>query len=446
MIERISARSEFRARGFLDREYFEHRVVQIRKSYPDTLLAMRQRGVPPQVIERGDCVQVNIYSDRIEGLPRELFWHRELNWHEQQFGLEGLIAAIGLFLPTAEHGVISWIQSDLLQQLHRHPQFRHCKTQIEKRFRYWYRIALNAALDFARQQGCRRLYCPTSATILKNTKSTVDTSLFRRVYDAPTKHYAYQHSQWYTADYWILEVDENERRIARLDSVRRALPEANIICVYHDLKENVDTTSVDHCRQHLSRMLEIECTRGVNATYGIPGKLFESKAPIIRAAGKHSVAFHSFDHQLGHHQLHQLREADLRVKGYILPDSNVTPELSDYRLSFLNFEWLTRSRRSPGFERCQLSRGIAKIPISSDDHALHTGQFSYSDWKRWVVNDVKQCSFFAIGLHDCYAQHWLEHYDELLAWLSEYGEFWTGDEVASRLFLESSESFAREPI
>ena len=177
--------SPFMAKGFRGREFFSHRAVVIGKQYPDTFLLLEGRGIPRAELLAGRFCQLNLYSDHVLGLPSDLFTDRAVNWHNQQLGEKGLIAAAGLYL-RGKSLIITVMQSDLCQQLYRHAELkRRCKTQVENRFGYWYRILFNAILDFAIECGFREIYCPTAAWILRATKKAIQPDLFQRIYDSP---------------------------------------------------------------------------------------------------------------------------------------------------------------------------------------------------------------------------------------------------------------------
>src|SRR5206468_2140581 len=118
-------------------------------------------------------------------------------------------------------------------------------------------------------------------------------------------------------------------------------------------------------RENLTAMLEIEKNLGITTTYNILGRLLPSKRrEIWQFNSHHCVAFHSYNHDIEDQtQLKRCREVDLQVRGYRPPRSRITPELTDYRLSFFNFEWLASYEGSFGLSSCALQNGIVKIPI-----------------------------------------------------------------------------------
>lgn len=435
--KKSTSASPFTAKGFQGREFFSHSAVAIEKRYPDTLLLLEGRGTSHAELLAGRFCQLNLYSDNVSGFPPELFADRAVNWHNQQLGQKGLIAAAGLYL-RENSLLITVMQSDLCQQLYRHRELkRRCKTQVEKRFGYWYRILFNAILDFAMEGGFREVYCPTAAWILEATKKTIQPDLFRRIYDSPSRHYHGCRVRLDRGEYWKVPLPENADRVVRLEPVPPPSIEAvrTLICLFHDIEENVDTDiPAAVCQANLTTMLAIEKNRGVRATYNILGRLFQRKRDEIWTSDqRHSLAFHSFNHDLADNsQLQQCRKVDLQVRGYRPPRSIITPEVTDYRLSFLNFEWLASGKRGLGLSACALQNGIVKIPILTDDYPLATGQMDYPQWESRLLESAQQRKLLAFGLHDCYATKWLDFYPYFLDRLAAIGDFTTADEICDR--------------
>lgn len=430
----------FAACGLRRAEVFNHRVAVIPKQYPDTFLLLEQRGVPQADLKTGHFYQINLYSQDISGFPDELFSSRKVNWHNQQLGESGLIAAAGLYRKDSSL-VITAMQSDLCQQLYRHVELkRSCKAKIEKRFAAWHRVLFNAILDFASENGLSSVCTPTADWILASTKKQVQPNLFRRIYDLVVSPYHRRKVTRDYAEYWEIPLAENEHLIARLSPYTERQNEGDqkaSICIFHDIEEDVDTeVSKAECCANLKEMLRVEKSQSVHATYNVLGTLFTAKRQRIEESdSRHCSAFHSFNHDLSDEsQLAQCRQVDLQVRGYRPPQSVITPELTDYRLSFLNFEWMASGERSLGSRTCTLQRGIVKIPIFTDDYPLFTGQLNYEDWERQIVERVRSQKFVAFGLHDCYGRAWLDHYGELLDRLQSLGTFVTADQVCDSVF------------
>ena len=271
--------------------------------------------------------------------------------------------------------------------------------------------------------------------------------LFLRIYDYPPSRYVCRRTSYYNSECWEIPVEVNAPRVARLREARtipkRGASHRRKICIFHDVEEDVDTTiSAAECSDNLNRMLQIEKEFGLDATYDVLGSLLARKKKTIQASNpRHSIAFHSFNHRLEDlKQLDQCRNVDLRVRGYRPPRSRITAELTDYNLTFSNFEWFASSAYSFGFDRCKLENGLVKIPIDLDDHPLFTGQVGYEYWERNLLKHAREKQFLAFGLHDCYAGLWLTRYPQLLHKLAEIGDFVSADELSDGIFLEESES------
>jgi hypothetical protein len=431
--------SVFIAHGFPAREYFRHSAAIIRKQYPDSFLLLERRGVPGLELLAGEFFQINLYSNELSGFPDDLFTDRQVNWHNQQLGQKGLIAAAGLYV-QGDSLTITVMQSDLCQQLYRHSDFKQrCKTQIEKRFGYWYRMLFNAILDFAVDRGVRSVRCPTARSICAFTRKRIRPELFEKVYDWPSLKYNCLKIADRDFEYWVVPLPENADRLVRLCEAAPLAQRgsATSICIFHDTEENVDThVSPEACRRSLTAMLEIEKQMGVQSSYNVLGMLFDGKQDEIRSSNPgHSLAFHSFNHDLADEtQLTRCRDVDLQVRGYRPPQSRLTAELTDYQLSYLNFEWLACGRRGFRASSCFVQNGIVKIPISIDDYPLSTSELGYQEWEHRLLRSARESSFFAFGLHDCYAACWLDAYPELLADLAKIGTFVSADQICDRTF------------
>jgi hypothetical protein len=437
----------FAGREFSRRELFAHKVLAVPKPYPDAQLLLERRGLRRRELEKGQFYQLNLYTTDFYRLPDELFSHPEINWHRQSFGKKGLIAAAGLWIRNSI-ATISTLQSDVCQQLYRHPPLsRSCKTQVETHFKYWYAILFNAVLDFCMDLKLTTIHSPTGRQIVANTRKAVKPNLFYRIYDYPGTQFHCRKISVGSAEYWEIPIHANRALVARLDMANRIEDqEASKVrmCIFHDIEEDVDTkiSSVE-CADNLTRMLQVERSFGLKATYNILGTLFNRKIDEIRISNpNHSIAFHSFNHQLCDlAQLSQCRAVDLRVRGYRPPQSRMTSELTDYNLTRLNFEWLSSSVNSLGHMTCKLENGIVKIPIHLDDYSLSLGK-SYGKWENEVLSAARGKSFLGLGLHDCYAGKWLMRYPDLLEKLATKGQFVSADEVCDSVFLgEPATSF-----
>jgi hypothetical protein len=427
------------AKGLPRRSYFAHEVAWLAKQYPDTFLQLERRGIGEDAAVKGTAYQLNLYARDVEGFPDALFSDPTVNWHRQQLGRKGLVAAAGLYEQEGRLFVIL-MQSDLCQQIFRHPALRQrCKTRLDNRFGDWPTSLFNAVLDFALARRLGTIFVPTAAQILAGMKRSVDPALFRRIYDEPPRRYSCHLTRVGAAEYWAVPLAAAGDRVVPLEATAAvdATPSSRpTICLFHDTEADVDTAVPrQQCHANLVRMLAIEAERGVRATYNILGTLFAETQVMVAAHG-HALGFHTYDHAPdGVDQLPRVRRLDLRVRGYRPARSLLTPEVSDYRLSYFNFEWLLCSARTLGFDRCRIEGGIAKIPVHLDDYGLHTGEMTYPVWMARLRRLLATRQFVAIGLHDCYGHHWLDHFDELLVELCGAGTLKTCDDVADEMFL-----------
>src|SRR5579862_3592880 len=454
MYRKFGTFASFGGRGFARREVFSHHVIAIPKHYPDALVLLQRRGLRPRELKLGQFYQINLYTSEFYNLPDELFTDPTINWHGQQLGEKGLIAAAGIWVRNAV-ATVSTLQCDLCQQLYRHPRLKRlCKTQVDTHFRYWYAFLFNAILDFCIDSGIATLRCPTGRQVAATTRKAIDPALFYRIYDYPPQAYACQEVCIGNAQYWEIPVGENRGRVASLCETAIAPPSdaSGRLSIFHDIEENADTEiSVTECEDNFEQMLQIEKSLGIDATYGILGRLLDRKRRLVLSFNPaHSIGFHSFNHDVCDlKQLEKCRSVDLRVRGYRPPRSRITSELTNYRLAELNFEWLASSARSLGHSDCRLDGGIVKIPIDQDDYSLFLGE-PYQQWESGVLQRARALPFFGLGLHDCYAGKWLPRYKELLDKLLSIGSFISGDAICNRVFCDSpdqreNKSNARSP-
>jgi hypothetical protein len=269
------------------------------------------------------------------------------------------------------------------------------------------------------------------------------------VYDFCQSRYEARHERVGSAEYWCIDLATNADRIVRLE--QGSLPVGPqqpplVICVFHDIEENIDSDAdPEECQGVLRRMLDVEREHGVKTTYNILGQLFERNAPLIAQSADHSIAFHTYNHRLDSlDQLQQVRGVDLQVKGYRTGRSIITKELTDYALSFHNFEWLMSSARSFGFDLPRLENGIVKIPAHLDDYLLSSGELNYAEWMNRLITMTKEQPFVSLGLHDCYSRFWIERYSELLDRLKRVGELWTCDQITNQVYFMDASAAAAE--
>jgi hypothetical protein len=444
-------RDAFIAAGYRARDFFPHRIRYLPKCGPDgVFLAKGMTGSG----ELQSLWQVVIHATppSIDEFPREVFFDRDLLWHQQHFHEVGQVASAtvkidGSVMYTMAH------QSDLVQRISRR---RELKTRVENVFRGWHHLLLNAIVHFAHVRGCREVRVPTSHLMMRFTdrKRTVQAPLFERVYDRAVMHHfdAREVDSW-----WCIDVDRHRGRIVTPERRVTVHAQPRTICLVHDTERSLghpeltagDAAVADAASDAaLNRMLEIERAAGVRATYVVVGTLMRELRDRIEldngtwrstAAGGHALGFHSHDHTSKPQQIGPCRSVDYRIKGYRPPKSELTAELTDETLGRYNFEWLASSSTSLGFTVPRVSNRVAKLPIHFDDYPLQTGRMTYDPWRRRVAELAASSAFTAIGLHDCYAGHWLPRYSSILDDLGQHGVFRTLDEVADELFLASAD-------
>jgi len=361
-------------------------------------------------------------------------------------GRTGLIASAGLYI-AGRACYITTLQSDLCQQLYRHAELTAaCKTQVEARFHRWYRLLLNAVLDYCIDLGLDTVLCPTGSTIFKYRAKPLLPTLFYRIYDDPPNWLACPRTRLGHAEFWAVHLSDNAGRIVRL--ARResaaACVSARGSCVFHDIEGPGDTAmSADDCDRALSSMLDRESEAGIEATYSVVGTMFRHVKPRLAAHKVRSIAFHSYNHCIGEGaQLKRVREIDLRVKGYRPPQSIITQEVTAASLTYYNFEWLLSSSQSLRTLAPLLHNGIVRIPVHLDDYPLYAQKLPLGAWINHVADLLSSpLPVVVIGLHDCYARSWMPEYPRLLEWLKSRGEVWTCDRIAEAAFLQSDGIF-----
>ena len=425
------------AKGYQRRHFFPHRLYYLPKCGPDGFkLAEAMCGA----VEPAACWEIVLYAAPalLDGLPAELFFDDDLIWHQQHFGRPGQIASVDLVVDGETIYAMAHV-SDLVQRIGRR---RDHLTRVEKRFRGWHHLLLNGIANFALERGATRVLSPTAAWARRHTDRarTVQPELFDRLYD----HDLRTRFPGATADghWWRVDAAELAARCVRAEPGAEPLPEERTICLFHDIERGLGHRDVDpafaaaadrDAPAHLEAMLAVERAAGVRATYDVVGVLLPEVRERIAADG-HCLAFHSYDHApVGQDrgQLRACRTIDYRLKGYRVPRSEPSAELSDAALCRHNFEWLASATRTLGITAPVMSNGIVRIPIIKDDFPLHTGRLRYPEWESRILDAVRAHPFAAIGLHDCYAGAWLPHYPRLLETLRALGRLRTADEIAA---------------
>ncbi len=439
-----SADESFFKTGIRRGEFFAHTVVELKKKYPDALLLMEGRGFSYGDLEQGSFLQVNVYARDVGEFPDELFLDRTVNWHNQGFGIKGLVGSAGLYEHEPGRVFVTILQSDLLQQIHRGGPLRSYKSRVENRFKHWARITLAAVLNSTARRGGDAVYVPTSNTITSLLKKKVNPQIFEKIYDEPARSANAERCDYKGFEYWKIDLSTASREYAgyyieapgfRIDGGAN-----KVICILHDIEENIDSPATETaCRKNLDRMLAIEKQHGLKCTYNVLGTIFPRTGPRIMRDG-HDVGFHSFNHALkDQQQLPKVRETDQQIKGYRPPQSELTGELGAYNLCYWNFEWLASSAYSLGARQPFIKREIAYIPIDIDDNVLHTNDMNIDQWLAHILEGVRNSAFYAFSLHDCYADQWIVRYDELLDQILKMAECRTCDNIAGQLFMEAAD-------
>jgi hypothetical protein len=447
------------------RRLFSHRFHVVPKCGPDALKVFSRLGRSPTV---DASWQLLVYADPElwRDLPGELHFDPELNWHQQHLGRPGLVATANLLVEGST--LYSAVHlSDLVQRISRR---RELKTRVEKRFKRWHYVLLNAIANVAVQRGVRTLRTPTATAVLATMPRFrhPQPAMFQRIYDGAllSTFRATQDAGW-----WTIDVADNRDRIILAERTLETIPGRKTIAICHDIE-----AGMGHPRRHplrrsmdalfpaaLERMLDIENRAGVRATYHIVGCLLSQTRRHLDTAvgGPHALAFHSFDHTTTggrwrtwavramrglvsrdaipfDYQLARCRIVDYRLKGYRPPQSVIAPGLTAQVLASYNFEWLASSARSLNTMTPAFHGGIAWLPIMFDDYVLHRQRCSYETWEQRALEAIRQYPYVALSLHDCYAPLWIERYAELLHKVSDLGTLRTLDEVAADLALTSA--------
>jgi hypothetical protein len=452
--------AEFLNKGIAKRHFFPHRAYYLPKCGPDGLkLTLRMCGNA----ELDSMWEVVIYaiSPVVDRFSSELFFDKELIWHEQQFGKKGQIATASLLVRDNALYSITHV-SDVVQRISR---YRQEKTQIEKQFKGWTHMLLNSVLGFALLKGLDRIYTPTSPLVLENTDPArvVNPELFQRIYDDTVQEMftVRRNSVW-----WEIRLNENRHRIVLPVAKSEPVPARKTICLCHDVERHLGHLRSDpgfaasakcHSNSSLGEMLRIEERMGVRATYNVVGSFLPEVRPDIEQRG-HCIGFHSFDHDTtspspgfrwfrrwvkmkhrdAHDQLPRCRDIDYRIKGYRPPQSRLTSELTDENLCFHNFEWLACSVTALEIRQPAMHNRIVRIPILFDDYDLYRRAMNYEEWEAISFQKIENSDFVAFSLHDCYAPFWLSHYERFLERVQKSGELATLDDIAGQVTLANA--------
>jgi hypothetical protein len=88
-----------------------------------------------------------------------------------------------------------------------------------------------------------------------------------------------------------------------------------------------------------------------------------------------------------------------------------------------------------------MDAGVAWIPIHADDYEMFRDKLPYAQWEAKMMALVAARDFVAIGLHDCYAEFWLPHYERFLQRMQSSACLVTMDALADGLIRGSARWF-----
>lgn len=478
----------FTTRGFRSRHFFAHRMHFLPTCGPDALtLAGAMCG-----IERPDALWVitlHASESVASHLPGWLFFDPDLVWHQEHYGLPGHVAFATLAVDRRRVHVLNCV-SDVVQRQARQSEY---STRIDKLFRGWHHMLLNAVLVFARERGAEAVHVPTASLVMRETDSrrSVEPALFERVYDGQAVQ---RYGPARRGDWWVIDVAASADRVVMAEVRDAPAPPDRAICLCHDVERGLGHRGIDEAfaaaaeassPSALRDMLAIERAQGVRGTYNVVGCLLNEVREDIQHGG-HALGFHSYDHSIrrfapllrlrdswagrplrhvrrmlesvrSHEtrardraagetspaqgatfdQPRLCRTVDYRIRGYRPPQSRITPDANDRNLVRHNFRWLLSSGESLGATAPVVRHALVRVPVAIDDFDLHRRTRSYEDWRRDVLAVAQARPFVAVSVHDCYAPHWLHDYPSLLDALQRLAPLVTLDEIAWTCVLQS---------
>jgi glycosyltransferase involved in cell wall biosynthesis len=445
------AKARFQQAGIEGRFFFPHRVFVLPKGGPDGMLLARNMAgaTDPSRLREIVLYALPPAADKV---PDALNFDDDVQWHQQQFGLPAQIAAANLLIEDSAIRCYVLV-SDLVQRIGRAPLHR---TQIDAAFKGWYRLLLNAVLDYARENGRPTVYVASARNVLRNSdpRRHPKPELYERIYDRfPRDLGAVLDDGW-----WRLDADLLQNQIVPLERDFEVHRWPKTVCLVHDIEQGLGHRDCDPAFAEiadrespaaLTVMLEVEKHMGVKSTYNLLGLLYPALHQRIRGDG-HALAFHSYDHSIARDgydpsedQLSRCRELDYRLKGYRPPQSKIPSGLNPLNLTRHNFEWLASSCSSLGCQSPVMNNGLVWIPIHADDWPMYSHGISYPDWEREIFDLVAARDFVAIGLHDCYGRFWLPWYEQFLRRLQSMATITTMDAVAAGVTRGQSRWFVR---
>jgi glycosyltransferase involved in cell wall biosynthesis len=402
--------AEFVDKGFEKSRFFPHKTYYLPKAGPDGMQnAVKMCGVS----DPGKLFEAVMYAE------------------------DGLMASANLIV-KGDALYANNLSSDVFQGISQRPEH---EAGVENKLNGRADMLLNSVMNFALERHIKKVYLPAADLLSR---------------------YRANKSGWPgRGGWWVVDLKKNMDRIVLLEKKEESVEQFKTICVCHDIEHGLGYADTDQQFKAIAdkespgailEMLKIEREMNVKATYNIVGCLFDRWRSPIEKDG-HCIAFHSFDHKIDSSgcenpglrsfddpkgQLHKCRSIDRRIKGYRIPRSRITPELTDENLAYHNFEWLATSTDCIKQDFPKMQNGIVKIPVLFDDSAMHNNKLRYEEWENMAIETIKSNYFVAFGLHDCYAQYWLPHYGEFLKKISSLGTLRTMNEVAGDVIIGSA--------
>lgn len=433
--------AQMHARGWRKRDLFPHCFVVLPVAGPNARY-LQERMMPERSGGSFATLIVHATGEAADCLRDETWFDDELHWHRLDLGRRGHVAFAILYFVDDDIIVLNLV-SDIVQRQNRSPSAR---TRIERRFGGWPKLLMHATLAFAQSSGRRRVISPRASLALGMTdaKRSAKRALFDRVYDcqAVSRFHARPGDVW-----WAIDVKMNQDRIMapRQVDLDPAFGEPTI-CILHDVERGAGHRDLEPefasradalAPAYLEQILEHEDRMGAVSTLAIVGRYFDKLPQAVRES-KH-LAFHGFDHWLDVDpdnassvlgDLARCRKLCPRVTGFHLPRSQVGLGLRNCDLVAEDFRWIAAGARQLDIEKPVLRDGVVEVPVHVDDFDLHRRRIEPAAWMKEVETMIHRQSFSCIGLHDCYADHWLERFPDWLMRWSDKCQFTTLDQIA----------------
>jgi hypothetical protein len=456
--------SRFVDLGYPKTHIFPHKIFAIPKPGPDAERLAKwmlgdQRGLTHWTL------LLHATGEDLLSFPGELFFDKDLVIHQQHFGEVGHVA-FAYVISAGKNLYVLQLVSDPVQRRTRAPQFQE---RLKRCFRGWRYMLVNSVLDFAFSQGKEQIHFATAELVKRHsdTRRAPSGTFLKRIYDDTISQHFDATRQ---GDWWLLDSRTNRERVVPLAKKVEARDGTKKICITHDIERGIGHRIVDphfaqkaerYGSEHLGKMLAVEHALDCRTTYCVVGSILAEVRAEIEHQG-HCLGFHSYDHafepkplwqklrlrylrvrflsRIGKYppavQLKLCREIDYMIRGYRPPNSIITPELCVENLRCFNFDWFASSSDSLGTKEPCFRDGVVFLPIAFDDFSLYSGDRSYADWEAKALSIIERRNFTALGLHDCYGDHWLPHYRSFLERVMDMGELNTLDDIANEIILE----------